>query len=128
MRLTLCLSDHRPRRERDRARTWRVLALAVQAALLLSVLTSDAAHADLVVAQARSVTEVLDNIRNWLMGILTMLAVVFATIGGVRYTMAGGDPGEIERAKAAFKAAGIGFALAALAPLFVTVLQGIVGL
>lgn len=128
MHLKRWLSDHRPRRSRERARTWRLLALAVQAALLLAVLTSDAAHAHLVVAQAQSVHEVLGNLRNWLMGILTMLAVVFATIGGVRYVMAGGDPGEVERAKAAFKAAGIGFALAALAPLFVTVLQGIVGL
>jgi hypothetical protein len=41
--------------------------------------------------------------------------------------MGGGDPGEIEKAKTSFKAAGIGYGLAALAPLVVTVLQGIVG-
>jgi hypothetical protein len=41
--------------------------------------------------------------------------------------MAGGDPGEVEKAKGAFRAAGIGYALAALAPLVVTILQGIVG-
>jgi hypothetical protein len=39
----------------------------------------------------------------------------------------GGDPGEIEKAKTAFKSAAIGYGLAALAPLVVTVLQGIVG-
>jgi Type IV secretion system pilin len=49
------------------------------------------------------------------------------SIGGVRYVMGGGDPGEIEKAKTAFKAAGIGYSLAALAPLVVTVLKGIVG-
>jgi hypothetical protein len=52
---------------------------------------------------------------------------VFLSIGGVRCVMGGGDPGEIEKAKTSFKAAGIGYGLAALAPLVVTVLQGIVG-
>jgi hypothetical protein len=61
------------------------------------------------------------------MGILAGLATVFLTIGGVRRVFGGGDPGEQEKAKEAFKAAGIGYALAALAPLVVTVLKGIVG-
>jgi hypothetical protein len=81
-----------------------------------------------VLAQAESIDQVLSNIRGWLMGILGALATVMATIGGIRYTMADGDPGEVQRAKNAFKSAGIGFALAALAPLLVTVLQGVVGL
>jgi hypothetical protein len=46
---------------------------------------------------------------------------------GVRYVMAGGEPGEIEKAKLAIKSAGIGYGLAALAPLVVTILRGIVG-
>lgn len=41
--------------------------------------------------------------------------------------MAGGDPGEVERAKTAFRSAGIGYALALLAPLVVTILKQIVG-
>ncbi len=49
------------------------------------------------------------------------------TIGGLRYLVAGGDPGEIQKAKAALKAAAFGYGLAVLAPLFVTVLKGIVG-
>jgi hypothetical protein len=80
-----------------------------------------------VLAIAGSVDELLTNIRNWLMGILAALATVFLSIGGVRYVMGGGDPGEIEKAKTAFRSAGFGFALAALAPLVVTVLKGIVG-
>ena len=80
-----------------------------------------------VVALAQSVGQVLDNLRNWLMGILAGLATLFLTLGGVRYVMAGGDPGEVERAKTAFRSAGIGYALAALAPLVVTVLKQIVG-
>ncbi|NUT52795.1 MAG: hypothetical protein HOV94_36740 [Saccharothrix sp.] len=86
------------------------------------------AYADTtVLAVAGSVEEVLTNIRNWLMGILAGLATVFLTIGGVRRVFGGGDPGEHEKAKEAFKAAGIGYVLAALAPLVVSVLQGIVG-
>jgi type IV secretion system pilin len=53
------------------------------------------------------------------------LATLFLTIGGVRYLMAGGDPAEVEKAKTAFKSAAIGYALAALAPVVVTVLKSL---
>jgi hypothetical protein len=98
-------------------------------AVLVLLASASAAHAETtqVLALAGSVDQVLTNIRNWVMGILAGLATVFLSIGGVRYVMGGGDPGEIEKAKTSFKAAGIGYALAALAPLVVTVLQGIVG-
>ncbi len=97
--------------------------------VVLVVAAAPAAHAATVevVALAGSVDELLTNIRNWLMGILAGLATVFLSIGGVRYVMGGGDPGEIEKAKTAFRSAGFGYALAALAPLVVTVLKGIVG-
>lgn len=81
----------------------------------------------LVLAQAESVEQVLGNIRNWLVGILALLATVFLTIGGARYILGSGDPSEIEKAKSAFRSACVGYALAVLAPLVVTVLQGIVG-
>ncbi len=113
---------------RQRARRLRRLLLTVELAALALVLTASSAHADtMVVALAGSVDDVLTNLRNWLMGILAGVATVFLTIGGVRYVMGGGDPGEIEKAKTAFKSAGWGYALAALAPLVVTILKGIVG-
>ncbi|MPZ79653.1 MAG: hypothetical protein GEV28_04340 [Actinophytocola sp.] len=97
-------------------------------ALLLSLVAADSALAETVVlAQAQSVSGVFTNIRNWLIGILAGLATVFLTIGGVRYLMASGDPGEVEKAKQAFKSAGWGYGLAALAPLVVEILKGIVG-
>ncbi|MEV8438789.1 pilin [Actinosynnema sp. NPDC051121] len=105
----------------------RVLLLAPLVVLALLAFGTGA-HADpVVLAIVGTVDEVLTNIRNWLMGILAGLATVFLTIGGVRRVFGGGDPGEQEKSKEAFKAAGIGYALAALAPLVVTVLKGIVG-
>jgi len=93
----------------------------------VSLLASGSASAQVVLAQPASVDAVLTNVRNWIMGILALLATVFLTVGGVRYVMAAGDPGEVEAAKRAFKSAGFGYALAALAPLLVQVLRGIVG-
>lgn len=97
--------------------------------VLLTVAATNPARAETtqVLAFASSVEDVFNNIRNWLVGILAGLATVFLTVGGVRYLMAGGDPGEVEKAKTAFKSAGWGYGLAALAPLVVEILKGIVG-
>jgi hypothetical protein len=107
----------------------RRLVLVAEVASLALLVSASAAHAETtqVLALAGSVKDVLNNVRNWLMGILALLATVFLSIGGVRYVMGGGDPSEVEKAKTAFKSAGIGYALAALAPLIVAILQGIVG-
>jgi hypothetical protein len=106
----------------------RKLVVLIGVATVVLFVPAPAAHADTVVlALAGSVDEVLTNIRNWVMGVLAGLATVFLSIGGVRRVMGGGDPGEQEKAKECFKAAAIGYGLAALAPLVVTVLQGIVG-
>jgi chloramphenicol 3-O-phosphotransferase len=108
----------------------RCLAWAVLGAVLVGIAAADSAHAATAVVVAQQVTSVSDvftNIRNWLVGILAGLATVFLTIGGVRYLMASGDPGEVEKAKQAFKSAGWGYGLAALAPVVVEILKGIVG-
>jgi len=70
---------------------------------------------------------VIDSLRTWLVGILATLATLFLTIGGIRYLLAGGDPMQVERAKTALKSAVIGYALAVLAPLLVTILTSVVG-
>lgn len=101
----------------------RSFALACLAAVLLSTLSADTAY-----AQAESVSDVLSNIQGWLTGILAALATVFLMIGGTRYVVAGGDPGEVEKAKTAFKAAGIGYLLAVLAPVVLSVLKTFAGL
>jgi hypothetical protein len=48
-------------------------------------------------------------------------------VGGVRYLAAGGDPGEVQKAKTMFKAAAVGYAIAALAPALVGILRSVVG-
>lgn len=107
----------------------RVLLASVVLAAAMLAASSSPAHAETVqvLAVAASIEQVLTNIRNWVMGILALLATVFLSIGGVRYVIGSGDPGEIEKAKTAFRAACLGYALAALAPLVVSVLQGVVG-
>jgi hypothetical protein len=107
---------------------WRLLVV-IELAVLVVLVSGSTAHAETtqVLALVGSIDQVLINIRTWVMGILASLATVFLSIGGVRYVMGGGDPGEIEKAKTAFKSAAIGYGLATLVPLVVTVLQGIVG-
>ncbi|MGP4102287.1 hypothetical protein [Nonomuraea sp. KM90] len=97
-----------------------LLAVAVTAAFAESATTGYA-------APPKDLNAVFDNLRNWLIGLLATLATLMLTIGGLRYLVAGGDPGEVQKAKAALKAAAFGYGLAVLAPLFVSVLKSIVG-
>lgn len=76
---------------------------------------------------ADSIPQVIGNVTTWLIGILATLATLILTVGGVRYILAGGDPAEVEKAKTCFKSAAIGYCLAILAPVVVSVLKGLVG-
>lgn len=113
------------------ARTLRVLARTAVALTAATVVLAAAGPASAepvtVLAVADSFDTVLNNLRNWLIGILALIATVCLTFGGTRYLISGGDPGEVERAKVALKAACLGYALAMLAPVVVGVLKSIVG-
>jgi hypothetical protein len=87
----------------------------VTSTVVAVALVPDAAYA------ADSLEQVVNNIRTWLVGILVAVATLFLTVGGLRYAAANGDPGEVEKAKLALRSAAIGYALAMLAPLFVTI-------
>jgi len=76
---------------------------------------------------ADSISQVLNNITLWVVGILAGLATLMLTLGGVRYLMANGDPAQVEQAKTALRSAAIGYGLAILAPVIVTVLKSLVG-
>ncbi|MFI6991766.1 pilin [Nonomuraea wenchangensis] len=79
------------------------------------------------VAAPSSLNAVIDNLRNVIVGLLVALATLFLTVGGVRYILAGGDPGEVEAAKKTLRYAALGYGIAVLAPLLVSILKGIVG-
>jgi len=74
-----------------------------------------------------SLGQVVDNARLWVMGMLAGLATLYFVIGAARYVLAGGDPGQVERAKSTLKSALAGYGLALLAPVVLSVLRGIVG-
>jgi hypothetical protein len=78
-------------------------------------------------AAPKTLPQVIDGIRLWIMGIIAAVATMFLVVGGLRYMAAGGDPSQVEQAKGNFKSALIGYALAVLAPVVLTVLQGILG-
>lgn len=94
---------------------------AVTATFVAAPGTAYAAEPAAVVLAAESIEQVANNIRAWLVGILVAVATLFLTVGGLRYLAANGDPGEVEKAKLALRSAAIGYALALLAPLFVTI-------
>jgi hypothetical protein len=75
---------------------------------------------------ATSLTSLITNLTDWLVGLLAGVATLFLTLGGLRYLTAGGDPGQVEKAKTALKSAAVGYALAALAPLLVSILASLV--
>src|SRR5690606_37063214 len=123
-----CLS-----RMRARVRRWRSRALAAVCAAVVSIVVlavpavAWAAPPDPPMLAVNDLPTVIANLQDWIIGILAAVATLFAVIGFARYMTAGGDPSEMERAKGAFKAAGIGYAGALLAPWFMTVLQDILG-
>jgi hypothetical protein len=109
------VTDRPGRRLRRTVRRLAPAAAVVTSTVVAVALVPDAAYA------AESIEAVVNNIRTWLVGILVAVATLFLTVGGLRYAAANGDPGEIEKAKLALKSAATGYALAMLAPLFVTI-------
>jgi hypothetical protein len=73
------------------------------------------------------VVDILNNVRNALVIVLTALAIAALTYAGIRYVIAGGDPAGVEKAKTAAKSALVGLGLALLAPILVAIVKGIVG-
>lgn len=115
MEVAAQIPNIRDRKHSSRTRTAFILICGV---LLLLILRSTPAY-----AAAGDITTVIDSIRNWVAGILAALATLFLTVGGVRYLIANGNPRAMEEGKAAIKSALIGYALAALAPMFVDILR-----
>jgi hypothetical protein len=80
-----------------------------------------------IVLAANDLPTVISNLKTWIMGLLAAIATLFLVLAGVYWATAGGDPAQVDKAKAAFRNALIGYGMAVLAPIFLQVLQGIVG-
>lgn len=100
---------------------------AAVAVLVLAAPPALAARAGHVLAAVTSLNQVITSITTWLIGLLVGLATLLLTVGGVRYLLAGGDPGEVQRAKNTLKYSALGYGTAILAPLLVTILKSFVG-
>jgi hypothetical protein len=102
------------------------LAAVTTATVVFLLGDNAAAHAAVSgpVLAADSMEAVVNNIRTWLFALLGAVATLFLTVGGLRLMWANGDPGEAEKGKAALKSAAIGYALALLSPLIVTIVAG----
>ena len=74
----------------------------------------------------RPLPQVFDEAKTWVMGIIAVVASLYLVAGAARYVIAGGDPGEVERAKNTMRNALYGYALALLAPVILAVLERIV--
>ncbi|MDG6104011.1 hypothetical protein Daura_23175 [Dactylosporangium aurantiacum] len=70
---------------------------------------------------------VISNLTNTVTTLLAAVATLFLTLGGFRRVTAGGDPAEVEKSNQALRSAAIGYALAVLAPVLLTLLKSIVG-
>lgn len=134
----------RPRRTRTTCRsrlntaTTAVLVLLLAVPLAAALLDPDAASAagatlldpppgyDESVEAQEALIAVMNNIRNVAVGLLAGLATLVLTISGVRWLASGGNTVETEKAKAGFKAAAVGYVLAALAPVFFALLAYVV--
>jgi hypothetical protein len=111
--------------------TTTLLAITATAVAVLAATAppAAAAPATAAVAAAKHVTnlsQVISNITLWLGGLLGGLATLLATVGGTRYLIANGDPGEVMKAKETLKYAGIGYGVAVLAPVLLVILNGFV--
>lgn len=117
------------RAQMDRKAARRALAVLITTAVMTGTETLSAAAATLAAAQTGTakLDAVMGNITAWLTGLAGGLATMLAAVGGVRYMIAAGDPGEILKAKEALKYAAIGYSVAILAPVLYEILKSLVG-
>lgn len=107
------------------------ILVAVVMAATTALVFADTAYAAggrhvVILAKKTTLAGVIDNLRIWLLGILAAIATLFLMVGALRYLAAGGDPGQVEKAKSALKSAAIGYGLALLAPVLITLIATLV--
>jgi hypothetical protein len=75
----------------------------------------------------QTLSAVINRIQTLIIGLAAGLATLFLTWAGIRYMLAGGDPGQMEKAKTALRSAAIGYGVAALAPALFALLRYVLG-
>jgi len=104
----------------------RLLTIATSTAVAVAAAVPAYAAEPQILA-VNDLPTVIGNITAWVVGIAFGVATLFATIGFFLYLTAGGDPTSVEKAKSAFKNAGIGYAGALLAPILLAIVKGWIG-
>ena len=110
---------------------WALCAGAPVAAVALIMFVPETAFAAAtsspVVEAAKTLPQVIAGLQTWIMGILAAIATLFLVLAGLYWATAGGDPAQVDRAKSALKNALVGYGLAVLAPVLLSIVKGIVG-
>jgi hypothetical protein len=112
---------------RARPGRWQPAAVGLGTAVAALVVLVGVAEPAWAQVPDPTLGQVIDRLRLVLVGLLGGLATLFLTVGGVRYLFAGADPGQVEKAKAALRAAAVGYGLAVLAPVLTGLLRYVVG-
>lgn len=90
---------------------WRVVRLLL-AILVLLLLAAAPAFGDDVSLYSSELRDVIQRITHLAQVIAVSIASLFVVIAGIRWMMAGGDMGEIDKAKRALMGAAIGYLVA----------------
>jgi len=107
---------------------FRRLAFGLALTALGIALSGEPAFADEpTVIAVKTLPQVIDSLIVWITGIAFAVATLFGVIAGLLYLSAGGDPAQVERAKVAFKASVVGYAIVLLAPGLLTIAKSILG-
>ncbi len=117
--------------QRPATRAIQLAAVFVIVVATVLVVWNGAVHAaepglDPLAAKPKSISEVFDSLRVWVMGFLGSVATFFFLLGGARYAWAGDNAGETEKAKNALKGACIGYVLALLSPMIISAVKSAV--
>lgn len=77
-------------------------------------------------ASTSDVREVVDRLRMVIIALASAIGTLFLTIAGLRWMLAGGDPGQVDGAKRALTGAAIGYGIAVLATVLMAILDYVV--
>ncbi|MFL1377332.1 pilin [Nocardiopsis protaetiae] len=116
---------HRRRSTPPRKEWARPAAVTTALLLALVLLLGDlaTAWADEANAYAGHLRDVVRRLTRLGQAIALSVAMLFTVVAGLRWSAAGGDPGEIDRAKRALSGAGIGYLIALCGEAFLMALE-----